>query len=277
VTRPRLVAPRRANLLIGGLFTGLMLLFALTGMLFTPYDPLATDLAAKLEPPSAIHWFGTDQYGRDVFSRVVVAASVSATVSLASVVFALFAGTLLGLVSGYVRGWVDRAVMMLLEAIMAFPGILLALGIMAAVGPNKWGIIVALGIAFTPSVARVTRATVLSLREKEFVEASRAMGNSEAWTILRHVLPNCVAPLIIMATTLFGVALLAESALSFLGLGVPPPSPTWGGMLSDSRQFMRQAAWLALFPGLAISISLLGINLLGDALRDRLDPRMRGI
>lgn len=277
MTRPRLVAPRRANLLIGGLFTGLMLLFALTGMLFTPYDPLATDLAAKLEPPSAIHWFGTDQYGRDVFSRVVVAASVSATVSLASVVFALFAGTLLGLVSGYVRGWVDRAVMMLLEAIMAFPGILLALGIMAAVGPNKWGIIVALGIAFTPSVARVTRATVLSLREKEFVEASRAMGNSEAWTILRHVLPNCVAPLIIMATTLFGVALLAESALSFLGLGVPPPSPTWGGMLSDSRQFMRQAAWLALFPGLAISISLLGINLLGDALRDRLDPRMRGI
>jgi peptide/nickel transport system permease protein len=276
--KPRTVSRLgRANLAIGGLLVGLLLLVAAGGLVFTPYDPLATDLAAKLEPPSMLHWFGTDQYGRDVFSRILIAASVSAIVSLASVGLALAVGAILGLVSGYVGGWVDRVVMMFLEAIMAFPGILLALAIMAAVGPNKWGIIVALGVAFTPSVARVVRGTVFSLREKEFVEASRAMGNSEAWTIFRHVLPNCVAPLIIMATTLFGVALLAESALSFLGLGVPPPSPTWGGMLSDSRQFMRHALWLALFPGLAISISLLGINLLGDALRDRLDPRMRGV
>lgn len=268
---------RRANLVIGGFLIAFLLLLSLAGLLFTPYDALGTDLAAKLQPPSMAHWFGTDQYGRDVLSRVLVAASVSALVSLASVGVAITAGTLIGLVSGYLGGWVDRVLMMFIEAIMAFPGILLALGIMAVAGPNKWGIIVALGVAFTPSVARVVRGTVLSLREKEFVEASRAMGNSEAWTIFRHVLPNCVAPLIIMATTLFGVALLAESALSFLGLGVPPPSPTWGGMLSDSRQFMREATWLALFPGLAISISLLGINLLGDALRDRLDPRMRGI
>lgn len=267
----------RANFLIGGSLVLLLAAFAIAGMVFTPFDPLAVDLGSKLQPPSPAHWFGTDQYGRDVFSRVVAASSVSALVSLATVGVALASGTVVGLVSGYIAGWADRFIMMVLEAIMAFPGILLALGIMAAVGPNKWGIIFALGIAFMPSVARVVRSTVLSLREKEFVEASRAMGNSETWTILRHVLPNCVAPMIIMATTLFGVALLAESALSFLGLGVPPPSPTWGGMLSDSRQFMRDAAWLPLFPGLAISMSLLGINLLGDALRDKLDPRMRGV
>jgi peptide/nickel transport system permease protein len=162
------------------------------------------------------------------------------------------------------------------DALLAFPGILLALGLLAVFGANKYGIIVALGIAYAPSVARVVRGSVLSLREKEFIDASRVIGNSEVYTMLRHVLPNCIAPLTVLATSMFGWVLLAESALSFLGLGVPPPAPTWGNMLSSARPFLSQAAWLGIYPGLCISLTLLGINLLGDAIRDKLDPRMRG-
>jgi peptide/nickel transport system permease protein len=163
------------------------------------------------------------------------------------------------------------------DALLAFPGILLALGLLAVFGANKYGIIVALGLAYAPSVARVVRGTVLSLREREFIAASRVMGNSELYTMARHVLPNTVAPLTVLATSMFGYVLLAESALSFLGLGVPPPAPTWGNMLAGGRPYIDQAVWLGIFPGLCISLTLLGINLLGDAVRDRLDPRMRGV
>jgi peptide/nickel transport system permease protein len=185
-------------------------------------------------------------------------------------------GTTIGLFSGYMRGWTDRIIMAFNDALLAFPGILLALGLLAVVGANKYGIILALGIAYTPSVARVVRGTVLSLREREFIAASRVMGNSELFTMARHILPNCIAPLTVLATSMFGYVLLAESALSFLGLGVPPPAPTWGNMLAGSRPYIGQAMWLGIFPGLCISLTLLGINLLGDAVRDRLDPRMRG-
>jgi peptide/nickel transport system permease protein len=265
------------NALIGGTIIGVVAIAALIGAVWTPYDPLAIDFIARLSPPGGAHWLGTDEFGRDVLSRLMAGASTSAWISLLTVILAVGAGTALGVFTGFVRGWVDRVLMAFNDALLAFPGILLALGLLAVFGANKYGIIFALGIAYTPSVARVVRGTVLSLREREFVEASRVMGNSEIYTMWRHILPNCIAPLTVLATSLFGWVLLAESALSFLGLGVPPPAPTWGNMLAASRAFIAQAAWLGIFPGLCISLTLLGINLLGDAVRDRLDPRMRGV
>jgi peptide/nickel transport system permease protein len=265
------------NALIGGTTIGVVAVAALIGAVWTPYDPLAIDFMARLAPPGGAHWLGTDEFGRDVLSRLMAGASTSAWISLLTVILAVGAGTALGVFTGFVRGWVDRVLMAFNDALLAFPGILLALGLLAVFGANKYGIIFALGVAYTPSVARVVRGTVLSLREREFVEASRVMGNSEAYTMWRHILPNCIAPLTVLATSLFGWVLLAESALSFLGLGVPPPAPTWGNMLAASRAFIAQAAWLGIFPGLCISLTLLGINLLGDAVRDRLDPRMRGV
>jgi peptide/nickel transport system permease protein len=201
-------------------------------------------------------------------------AEASVTVAVLTVLFAVIAGALLGTVTGFLRGWTDRIIMAVNDALLAFPGILLALGLMVVVGASKYGIILALGLAYTPSVVRVVRGTVLSIREREYVEASRMIGNGELYTMLRHVLPNCVAPVAVLATSMFGWVLLAESALSFLGLGVPPPAPTWGNMLASSRPYMESAVWLGIAPGLCIALTLLGVNLLGDSLRDRLDPRM---
>ncbi|QEL24730.1 ABC transporter permease [Bosea sp. F3-2] len=264
------------NAIVGGTLIGILLAAAGTGALWTPYDPLKLSFREKLVAPSAIHWLGTDEFGRDVLSRLMAGAATSVWISILTVTLAVVLGTLIGLFSGYMRGWTDRIIMAFNDALLAFPGILLALGLLAVVGANKYGIIVALGIAYTPSVARVVRGTVLSLREREFIAASRVMGNSEGFTMARHILPNCIAPLTVLATSMFGYVLLAESALSFLGLGVPPPAPTWGNMLAGSRPYIGQAVWLGIFPGLCISLTLLGINLLGDAVRDKLDPRMRG-
>lgn len=269
----RHIAP---NALLGCLIIGVMLAGALVGNFWTPLDPLKLDFIGRLKPPSALHLLGTDEFGRDVLSRLMVGAGTSAWISLTTVTFAVVLGTTIGITTGFVRGWFDRIAMAFNDALLAFPGILLALGLLAVFGANKYGIIVALGIAYAPSVARVVRGTVLSLREKEFIDASRVLGNSEIYTMVRHVLPNCIAPLTVLATSMFGWVLLAESALSFLGLGVPPPAPTWGNMLSSARPFLSQAAWLGIYPGLCISLTLLGINLLGDAIRDKLDPRMRG-
>lgn len=262
---------------LGGFLLGTMLVIAAVGAVWTPYGPLALDFRAKLAPPGALHLLGTDEFGRDVLSRLMAGAATSVWISILTVTFATCLGTALGLVAGFVRGAADRILMAVNDAMLAFPGILLALGLLAVFGANKYGIIAALGFAYTPSVVRVVRGTVISVREREFVEASRIMGNSELYTMVRHVLPNCTAPIIVLATSMFGWALLSESALSFLGLGVPPPAPTWGNMLSSARPYFAQAVWLGVLPGLCISLTLLGINLLGDALRDRLDPRMRGI
>jgi peptide/nickel transport system permease protein len=252
-----------------------LIALALMGLVWSPFDPLKIDLIARFQAPSAAHWLGTDEFGRDVFSRLLIGARTSLWVSLLTVTVAVLAGTVIGMLAGYLRGWTDRVLMMFNDALLAFPGILMALGIMAIIGASKYGIVLALGIAYTPSVVRVVRGTVLSLRELEYIEASRVIGNSELYTMLRHIAPNCLAPLCVLATSMFGWALLSESALSFLGLGVPPPAATWGNMLASSRPYIASAPWLGVFPGLFICLTLLAINLFGDALRDRLDPRMR--
>ena len=273
------IKPRRrrlpANAAIGGVIIAIVVGAALLGAVWTPRDPLGISFASRLKPPGAQFWLGTDEFGRDVLSRLMVGASTSVWISLLTVSFSIVLGTAIGVLTGFVRGWTDRIIMAFNNALLAFPGLLLALGLLAVVGANKYGIILALGLAYTPSVTRIVRGTVLSLREKEFIESSRVLGNSELYTMFRHVLPNCVAPLTVLATSMFGWVILAESALSFLGLGVPPPAPTWGNMLASARPFMAQATYLSIFPGICISLTLLGINLLGDAVRDRLDPRMR--
>lgn len=264
----------RANAAIGGVLVAVVAGTALAAAVWTPFDPLRVNLRARLRPPSAQHWFGTDEFGRDVLSRIMAGASASMLVALVTVVLAVAVGLVVGGISGYRRGWTDRLIMAVNDALLAFPGILLALGVMIVVGASKFGIVLALALAYMPSVARVVRGTVLSLREKEYIEASRVLGNSELYSLVRHVLPNAIAPVAVLATSMFGWVLLAESALSFLGLGVPPPAPTWGNMLAASRPYMENAAWLSIAPGLCIALTLLGINLLGDSLRDRLDPRM---
>ncbi|MBP0494539.1 ABC transporter permease [Roseomonas indoligenes] len=263
----------RLNALIGGALTVLVLGTAVLSAFWTPQNPLRIAMRARLNAPSAAHWLGTDEVGRDVVSRLMAGAGTSCLVAALTVVFAVVVGSLVGLLAGFARGWVDRLLMLVNDALLAFPGILLALGLLAVIGPGPWGIVLALGLAYTPTVARIVRGAVLSIREREFVEASRSIGNSEAYTMMRHVLPGTVSPLIVLATSLFGWAILAESALSFLGLGVPPPAPTWGNMLSAARPYLESASWLGVAPGACIALTLLGVNLLGDALRDRLDPR----
>lgn len=265
--------PLRANALVGSVLVGAVVAMALLSALWTPRNPLAVALRQRLKPPSAEYWLGTDEVGRDVLSRLMQGAGTSVLVASLTILVAVALGSLTGLLAGFLRGWVDRTLMAVNDTLLAFPGILLALGLMTVFGASQWGIVMALGLAYAPGVARIVRGTVLSLREREFIEASRAIGNGEGYTLWRHVLPNIVSPVIVLATSMFGWAILSESALSFLGLGVPPPAPTWGNMLAASRPYLESALWLSLAPGLCIALTLLGTNLLGDALRDRLDPR----
>lgn len=261
------------NALIGvPLVAGLLVIIGI-GIIWMPYDPIAIDLAHPLGSPGLYHWFGTDEFGRDVLSRSMLGARISVLLALATVAVAITVGAVLGLLAGYLRGWTDRLLMMITDAVLAFPGILLALALIAVLGSSDGSIVLALSTAYTPSVVRVVRATVLSIREREFIEASRTAGDSPLETISRHILPNVLPPVVVLATSLFGWAMLSESALSFLGVGVPPPAPTWGNMLSESRPYMDVASWLSIVPGLCIAGTLLGVNLLGDALRDWLDPR----
>jgi peptide/nickel transport system permease protein len=265
----------RFNAAFGGLVVALLFITALFGPLIVPHDPMRLDLVARMSGFGPDHWLGTDEFGRDILSRLIIGARTSGWIALSTVAFALFTGTVFGTLAGFLRGWTDRLIMMVNDAFLAFPGLLLALGYMAVFGASRNGIIIALGLAYMPVVVRVVRATVMSIREREYVEASRVTGNSELVTMIRHVLPNCVAPVTVLATTMFGWIILSESALSFLGLGVPPPAPSWGNMLSTARPYISQAPHLIILPGLCISITLLGVNLLGDAVRDWLDPKMQ--
>ncbi len=265
------------NAMVGLVIVGLVVAAALISLVWTPHDPLRINFGSRLKLPGARYLLGTDEFGRDELSRLMAGAATSVWIAVLTVGFSIVVGSIVGVLTGFLRGWTDRIVMAFNNALLAFPGLLLALGLLAVVGANQYGIVLALGLAYTPSVTRIVRGTVLSLREKEFIESSRVLGNSELYTMVRHVLPNCTAPLTVLATSMFGWVILAESALSFLGLGVPPPAPTWGNMLASARPFMAQASHLSILPGLCIALTLLGINLLGDAVRDWLDPRMKGV
>lgn len=263
----------RPNAAIGGVLVGALLLTVLISFFWTPYNPIAIDLDHPLAPPSWSHWFGSDEFGRDVLSRAMLGARISVGIALGVVAAAVAAGSVVGALAGFLRGWTDRVIMSVNDAILAFPGMLLALALIAVLGSSRSSIILALSVAYLPSIVRVVRGAVLSIREREFVEASKVVGDSRLETMVRHVLPNALPPVVVLATSLFGWVVLSESALSFLGVGVPPPAPTWGNMLSAARPYMEQASWLSVVPGLCIAVTLLGVNLLGDALRDRLDPR----
>jgi len=272
---PTRIARPGPGAIIGLILVAAVLLAALTGSIYTPFDPIGIDADNRLAAPSLHHWLGTDEWGRDITSRLLAGATVSVNIGLLTSLFATTAGTLIGAAAGFIGGWLDRIVIAVMDALLAFPSLIMALGIVAVTNGGQMAVVGALSFAYVPSVVRVVRASVLTLRRKDFVDASTVMGNSRAFTLGRHILPNTVGMVIVLATSLFGWALLAESALSFLGLGVPPPAPSWGGMLADSRNYFEDAPWLALAPGLAIAATLLGINLVGDALRDRFDPRTR--
>jgi len=258
-----------------GLFIILLTSFvAIFAPYIAPYDPTTQNIAtAQLEPPSAEHPMGTDQFGRDVFSRVIFGARISLQVGVGSVALALVAGVPLGLVSGYYKGYVDEAIMRFIDIVLAFPALIIGIAVVAVLGPSLINVAVAVGIVYIPRFARIARSGVLSVREEEYVTAARAIGDTDRSIIAKDVLPNTVAPIIVQASISLALAILIESALSFIGLGAPPPTPSWGRMLSNSRDFMQQAWWTVTFPGLAIMLAILGYNILGDALRDILDPK----
>lgn len=241
-----------------------------------PMDPFATNARASLSEPNATYWLGADFMGRDMFSRIVHGARISLAVGTGAMVLGCTIGVAIGLASGYVGGWFDLLVQRVSDIMQSLPLLVMALVMAASLGPSLRNTIIAIAIPLIPSVARIVRSNTLSLREMPFVEAARAVGMSEWRIAIRHVLPNTLAPLIVLATAQLGSAILTEASLSFLGLGVPEPHPSWGRMLSESAaEYVRRAPWLVIFPGLAISLIVFGTNLLGDALRDILDPRQR--
>lgn len=260
---------------LGAGFLGLLVLAALLGPALAPYDENATDIPNRLDAPSWAHPFGTDELGRDVLSRVLLGCRVSLQVGLIAVGISLVAGVLVGLLAGYYRGRVDDVLMRLMDMLFAFPAILLAIAILAVLGPGLSNAMIAIGIVYTPIFARVTRASVLSVREEVYVRASRSVGAGDLRILRQHVLPNVAAPIIVQASLSLAFAILSEAALSFLGLGVQPPAPSWGRMLFDGRDFVDLAWWMGFFPGLAIFLTVLSFNAVGDALRDALDPQRR--
>jgi len=264
---------RHATFTVGLAITALLLGTAALSLVYTPADPLAMSIAARLEAPSAAHPFGTDHYGRDLLSRVMAGATTSIAVGVIAVGIGAALGVALGIVSGYVGGVVDEIAMRLSDAVQGFPAILSALLFTAVFAPSTAISMVAIGIAFVPAFARLTRASFLAEREREFVTAARALGARDVRLIARHILPNSLPPLIIQATTSFPVAILAEAGLAYLGLGTQPPHPSWGLMLKEAQNFLGARPAFALFPGGAIAVTVLGLNLLGDGLRDVLDPK----
>jgi peptide/nickel transport system permease protein len=265
---------------LGTVGLAIMTIFVLTAVfagLIGRYDPLTVDSAHALAHPDARHWMGTDSFGRDVWSRIIHGARISLAVGIGSTALGSSIGVFVGLTSGYLSGWVDLVFQRLTDILQALPLLVLALVMTAALGPSLPNVIIAIAIPLIPIVARVIRANTLALREQPFVEAARSIGMSDARIALRHILPNTLAPLIVLATAQLGSTILTEASLSFLGLGIPEPYPSWGRMLSESAaEYVRTAPWLVIFPGIAISLAVFGTNLFGDALRDILDPRQRG-
>lgn len=265
---------RNKSFMLGGLVVALFLLLAFFPQLFSQYNPIQGDLAnARLLPPSAAHWFGTDDLGRDVFSRVVYGARVSLQVGLISVGIALVIGSLIGVIAGYFGGILGEILMRVIDILLAFPSILLAILIVAILGPGLTNAMIAIGVVNVPLYARLLRSTTLQVRNQEYIEAAQALGSGHSRIIATHILPNCLSPLIVQATLGIGAAILETAGLSFLGLGAQPPTPEWGTMLSNAKDFIRTAPWTLAFPGIAITMVVVAFNLMGDGLRDLLDPR----
>lgn len=264
----------------GARIGGVLLLVVIGGALFAPfltgYDPVEVAPAQRLQGPSAAHTLGTDLYGRDTLTRVLYGGRISLAVAGLAVLLALLAGGVLGVLSGFWGGWADALVMRLSDVLLAFPAILLAIGLLAFLGGGFWNVVLAIAIIYTAPLARVGRAAVISVRHEEYVEAARALGADDLRLLGRHVLPNATAPLIVETTLRLALAILAEAALSFLGLGTQPPAPTWGQMIAEGRAVMTFTTWPAIGPGLAITVTVLGFNLFGDAVRDALDPHLQG-
>ncbi len=269
----RLVADPPA--VLGGLVVLFMILLAILAPLLAPYDPNAMDLSAQVAPPSPGHWFGTDDLGRDVLSRMMYGAQISLSVGFVAVGISLAIGIALGALAGFYGGRLDQFVMWLVDVMLVFPSLFLILAVIAFVGPSLFNIMAIIGLTSWMGVARLVRAEFLALREREFVQAIRAQGAQNGRIIFRHILPNAMAPVLVSATFSVAGAILLESGLSFLGLGVPPPRATWGGLLTDGKAMIEVAPWLTLFPGLAIFVTTLAYNLLGEGIRDALDPRLR--
>ena len=248
---------------------------ALTARRIAPYGPNKIDGADALQPPTGAHWFGTDELGRDIFSRVLLAAHASLQIALASVAFAFVVGVTIGVISGYRGGLLDAVLMRVVDVMFAFPVLLLALAIVAILAPGSATTILAIGIVYTPIFARVARASTLSVRVEPFVAVSRTLGTGHLYILGRHILPNIAGPVIVQTSVSLAFAILSEAALSFLGLGIQPPEPSWGRMLFDAQGFVQRAWWMGVFPGAAIFATVLAFNLLGDGLRDVLDPKQR--
>jgi len=275
-TTPRwlVLLARRRTTLVGATLMVAVVAIGLGAPLFAG-SPTHMDVAARLTPPNRAHWFGTDDVGRDVFSRVVYGARLSILVGAAVVMFSVVVGVLCGLFAGHYHR-LDNPIMRVMDGLMAFPAIVLAIALMASLRPSVLNVVTAIGIVYSPRVARVVRGSVLVVRETAYVEAGRALGASDVTLMGRHILPNCLSPVIVQGSFVFAAAVLTEAALSFLGVGVPPYVPSWGNILSEGRLYIQQAPWLVLYPGAAIMLTIFALNLFGDGLRDLLDPKMRG-
>jgi peptide/nickel transport system permease protein len=266
---------RNPGAIAGAIVLIVMILLAILAPIIAPYDPIAQDSAAIRAAPSAKHLFGADTFGRDIFSRVLYGGRMSLPVGFVAVSITAVIGVALGLIAGYYGGRIDTIVMRWVDLMLAFPGILLAMALVAILGTSLFNLMLAVGIAAIPEYTRVVRGTVLSVREAEYVMAARVSGTRDRAIVLRHILPNVLPPVIVLATLGIAGAIILGSTLSFLGLGIKPPTPEWGNMLSDGRSMIRHQWWVSFFPGLAIMLTVLAINLLGDGLRDALDPRLR--
>ncbi len=255
----------------------IIILFTLIAFLapfISPYDPMEQNFIKSFKPPSAEHYLGTDEFGRDVFSRIIYGARISLQIGFVAVFISLIVGVSVGLIAGYYGGWLDMAVMRVMDLMLSFPYILLALVIMSILGPGIYNAMVAIGIVYVPQYARIVRSSVLSVKKKEYVMAAKALGANDFRIILKHIFLNSMAPIIIQTTLSIGRAIINAAGLSFLGLGAQPPTPEWGAMLSNGQDFLRNAPWIATFPGIAIALLVLGFNLVGDGLRDAFDPRL---
>lgn len=261
--------------LVGGYLIIFFLLVAIFGPMLTQYGPNATDISNKLQGPSAAHWFGTDNFGRDIFTRIIHGMEITLYIGFLSVLIGGIVGVPLGIISGYYGGRIDNIIMRIMDILLAFPGILLALAIVSVLGGSLQNVIIAVGVFSVPAFARIVRGSTLSIRKLEYIDAVRALGATDFRIIFRHILPNIMSPIIVQATLRIATAVLTASGLSFLGLGAQPPTPEWGAMLSQGRTYMYEAWHVAFFPGMMIVVVVLAFNIFGDGIRDALDPKMK--